>query len=123
MEGQINAREACGLKCKMQKRTPSSNVFFLIVYVRNNVRFLPVTATYVYIAYNLYGKTHGAGKAHGSRAAGHHSYSPNHILDDMNIALALVCFTAYSRSAWHFDPTHAVGFKQYIYGISVTFHK
>ena len=43
------------------------------------------------------------GKAHGARAAGQYLYCPNHILGDMSIALALVSFTAYSRSAQHFD--------------------
>ena len=43
-------------------------------------------------------------KAHGTRATGQYLYCPNHILGDMSIALALVSFTAYSGSAWHFDP-------------------
>ena len=48
--------------------------------------------------------TYCVGKAHGARAAGQYSYCPNHILGDMNNALVLISFTAYSGSAWHFDP-------------------
>ena len=46
------------------------------------------------------------GKAQGARAAGQYSYCPNHILGNMNIALVLVSFMAYSGSARHlyFDP-------------------
>ena len=48
--------------------------------------------------HNLYGK------AQGTRVTGQYSYCPNHILGNMNIALVLVSFTAYSGSAQHFDP-------------------
>ena len=44
------------------------------------------------------------GKAHSTRVAGQYSYYPNHILGDMNNALVLVCFMAYSGSLQHFDP-------------------
>ena len=57
------------------------------------------------------------GKAHGARAAGQYSYCPNHILGDMNIALVLVSFTAYSGSAWHFDP-HTLMILLLVYSMS-----
>jgi hypothetical protein len=54
--------------------------------------------------------------------AGQYSYCPNHILGDMNIALALVSFIAYRGSARHFDPpTQSVGFK-YVYSIDAVSH-
>ena len=80
---------------------PLTKLAIKVVNIAKNIHNTHLICSYIHrycFVHSFYGTTHGA------RAAGQYSYCPNHILGDMSIALALVSFTAYSKSARHFDP-------------------